>query len=244
MKKNELKDRVYLLKSKATPLTYVLPSKHSRRFPLLHFDGTTNRELRYARNQRSPFADEQDGNFILEPIIFEDGVLKVSKTDITLQKFLELHPGNGRVFYEFDPEKDAAEDLVELNYEIDALMIAREMGIDKCEAVLREVYGPKVDRMTSQEIRRDVMVMARNSPMEFLSMVDDSSVRIANTVASFFDIGVLSLRNSGKDVYFNMSDNKKKMLTVPQGESYEDACIAYFKTDEGMEVFKKLESEL
>ncbi|NCX26843.1 MAG: GNAT family N-acetyltransferase, partial [Burkholderiaceae bacterium] len=40
---------------------------------LYHFDGKTNRALRYARNQKSPFEDEQDGNFILEPIVFENG---------------------------------------------------------------------------------------------------------------------------------------------------------------------------
>jgi len=37
-----------------------------------------NRPLRYARNQKSPFEDEQDGNVILEPIVFEDGMLESS----------------------------------------------------------------------------------------------------------------------------------------------------------------------
>ena len=38
-----------------------------------------NRALRYARNQKSPFEDEQDGNAIVEPIVFEDGFLSVPK---------------------------------------------------------------------------------------------------------------------------------------------------------------------
>jgi hypothetical protein len=244
MNNNELKDRVYLLKSKSTPLTYVLPSRHTKRHPLLYFDGSVNRELRYARNQRSPFVDEQDGNFIIEPIIFEDGVLKVPKTDTVLHKFLELHPDNGVTFIEFDPAKDASDDLKEMNYEVDALMAAREIGIDRCEAILRDIYGPRVDKMTSQELRRDIMVFARQNPYEFLTMIDDSSIRIANSVASFFDMGIIVLKNKGKDVYFNLSDNKKKMLTIPEGESKEDACIEYFKTNEGMEVYKSLESEL
>ncbi len=53
----------------------MLASRNSRRFPLLWFDEEKGeqRALRYARNQQSPFEDEQDGNAILEPIVFEDG---------------------------------------------------------------------------------------------------------------------------------------------------------------------------
>ena len=53
-----------------------------RRFPLLWFDEEKgeNRALRYARNQKSPFEDEQDGNAIVEPVIFEDGFLRVPRS--------------------------------------------------------------------------------------------------------------------------------------------------------------------
>ena len=80
--KKELKDRIYVLKGNTAPLSFMLASRHTRRYPLLHFDNTTqiNRELRYARNQKSPFVDEQDNNAIVEPIVFEDGILAVSTT--------------------------------------------------------------------------------------------------------------------------------------------------------------------
>ena len=70
----------------------MLSSRHSSRSPLLWFDEETgqNKALRYARNQRSPFEEEQDGNAVLEPIIFEDGMLIVNKQDQSLQKFLHL----------------------------------------------------------------------------------------------------------------------------------------------------------
>ena len=60
----------------------MLASRNSRRFPLLWFDEEKGeqRALRYARNQQSPFEDEQDGNAILEPIVFEDGFLTVPKS--------------------------------------------------------------------------------------------------------------------------------------------------------------------
>jgi hypothetical protein len=70
-----------------------------------------NRPLRFARNQRSPFQDEQDETAIVEPIVFENGVLRVSKQDTVLQEFLKYHPGNGRIFEEFVPERDAEKDI-------------------------------------------------------------------------------------------------------------------------------------
>ena len=74
-KRKQLVDKAYKLTRNAAPLPFMLPTRHNRRNPLLHFDEETrtNRPLRYARNQNSPFEDEQDGNAIVEPIIFEDG---------------------------------------------------------------------------------------------------------------------------------------------------------------------------
>ena len=59
----EVKDRVYYLTTKDTPIVWTLPSKHTRKKPLLWFDPEKNyqRELRYATNQPSPLRDEQEG---------------------------------------------------------------------------------------------------------------------------------------------------------------------------------------
>ena len=97
MKKNTtLKNKAYKLKRSERPLSYMLSSRHSVRSPLLYFDEDqgVNRPLRYARNQKSPFEDEQDGNAILEPIVFEDGMLVVQRENQVLQQFLHYHPGN------------------------------------------------------------------------------------------------------------------------------------------------------
>ena len=87
-------DKQYKLLGDVAPLSYMLASRHTRRFPLLWFDEEKgeNRALRYARNQKSPFEDEQDGNAVLEPVMFEDGMLSVPRTNQALQKFLYYHP--------------------------------------------------------------------------------------------------------------------------------------------------------
>ena len=76
MKNWEIKDRTYILKNNKKPLTYKVKSSG-----LIYFDEKTgiNKEIRYATNQKSLFVDEQDGHARLEHIIFEDGVLYVSR---------------------------------------------------------------------------------------------------------------------------------------------------------------------
>ena len=93
-KQQQYVDKTYRLMRDAAPLSFMLPVRNSRRSPLLHFDEDKgiNRALRYAVNQKSPFEDEQDGNAIVEPIIFEDGFLRVSRTNQVLQEFLALSP--------------------------------------------------------------------------------------------------------------------------------------------------------
>lgn len=244
--KNKLTEKIYVLKNGKSPLTFVLQSRHSRRSPLLWFDEEkgVNRTLRYARNQRSPFEDEQDDNAIVEPIMFENGVLKVSKTDTVLHKFLELHPKNGSVFEEFIAERDAEKEIEEMNYEVDALIAAREMSIDKCEEILRELIGNRVENMTSKEVRRDILVFARNNPYDLLTMAGDPEVQMKNNIAQFFDMNIIQFRNKNKDVYFNLPNNKKRMLTVPEGEDGMDAVKLFFETEEGEPIYNKLCREL
>ena len=106
-------DKTYKLKSDATPISFTLPSRNTSRYPLLYFDEekNINRPLRYARNQKSPFEDEQDGNFLLEPIIFDDGFLTVPRTNPVLQQFLHYHPLNGNSFVEVNKTVDAAKEI-------------------------------------------------------------------------------------------------------------------------------------
>ena len=107
--KLEIKNRVYKLTRNKAPLSCIIPSRSSKRSPLLYFDESQgiNRALRYAVNQKSCFEDEQDGNVVVTPIIFEDGLLRVPKNNPVLQQFLHYHPLNGKKFEEVVVEKDA-----------------------------------------------------------------------------------------------------------------------------------------
>ena len=55
---------------------------------------------------------------------------------------------------------------------------------------------------------------------------------------------IIQFRNKNKDVYFNLPNSKKRMLTVPEGEDGYDAVKAYFETEEGETIYNKLCREL
>ena len=222
----------------------MLASRNTHRSTLLHFDGTSQRALRYARNQKSPFEDEQDGNAILEPIIFVDGALSVPKTNPVLQHFLSIHPANGSIFEEVNTEKDASSAIDRFTSELDAQLAARDLSVEMLEAVARVLLGAKVEKMSTSELKRDVFVYSRNYPRQFLEMLNDPMLQLQNTCAKFFEYDLLRLKNKGKDIYFNLPSNKKKLLTVPFGEEPIYILASYLQSDEGIEVLRLLENHV
>lgn len=235
-------DKIYKLKN-GSPLSYTLASRNHPRFPLLWFDEekNVNRVLRYSVNQKSPFEDEQDGNAIVEPIIFEDGFLRVPKNNPVLQEFLYYHPLRDVVFHEVDKEKDAAAEMEELSYEADALIEARQLNIEQLETLTRVMFGKDPSTVSTAELKRDILVFAKNNPREFLNIINDPMLKFQDKVRQFFEKRLLALRSNDREVWFNTPTNKKKMMSVAFGEDPYEAVTLYLRTEEGEEVMKMLE---
>ena len=242
MKKEIFTAKAYRLKNDSAPLNYMLASHNSSRSPLLYFDEDTgvNRPLRYARNQKSPFVDEQDGNAILEPIVFEDGMLVVEKANQVLQQFLYYHPMRDRVFEEVNNERDASADVNVLEMAIDAQIVAKDLSFEKLLSVSRILIGGNIDGYSSAELKRDILLFAKHNPQDFMEVVNDPDLEFGDEVRQFFEEKLLSLRNKNKDVYFNLKGNKKKMLTVPFGEDPYHVVGSYLKTDDGIDIYQGL----
>jgi hypothetical protein len=239
-------DKIYRLKNDKAPISFMLGSRNTKRYPLLWYDEekNQNRPLRYAINQKSPFEDEQDGNAIVEAIIFENGFLAVPKQNPVLQQFLYYHPMNGVIFEEVDAERDAQEEVEALAAEVDALIKARELSIEELETVYRVLFSKDVSRVTTAEMKRDILIYARNYPYNFLDALDDPMLRLQSQVHIFFDMGLLAFRSNNKEVWYNTPTNKKKMLNIPYGEDPYVLVSMYLKTDEGVEALKMLEHHL
>lgn len=244
--KKNLVDKVYKLTREAAPLSFMLPTRNTSRFPLLWFDekNRVNRALRYARNQKSIFEDEQDGNAIIEPIIFEDGFLRVPSTNPILQEFLHHHPLNGKKFVEVNDEKDASDVVEKINMEVDALVEAKNLTIEQVETIGRVVLGRDVTKTSVPELRRDILVFARREPETFLNIISDPLLKLQAKVRIFFENKLLSFRNNKKDVFFSTSSKKNKMMTVGFNEDPFTSIVSYFQTEDGVEDLKFLENLL
>ena len=238
-KKWEMKDRTYILKD-MSPLAYILKCSN-----IYYFDKEAGyeREMKLTSNQSTPFVDEFKGDAKLEHVIFRDGVLRVKKNKQTLQKLLSLyHPKLNKLYTELDVVQEAKDELVDIELELEALTIAKNLDIDHAEAILRVEEGSAVSELTSKEIKRDVMLMAKNNPSLFLELTQDDNVELRNFGIKAVEAGVLSLSDDQRTI--NWAKNKRKVLTVPFDEHPYSALAAFFKTDEGLEIYKNIEKRL
>jgi hypothetical protein len=241
----EIKDRNYFLLGDKEPLTFTLKSRHTEKYPLLYFDPIKKeqRALRYATNQSSPFADEQKGEVTLKHIMFKDGSLHVPQEHQALQKLLSLyHPDlNGR-YAELKPQTVAQNELVDLQLEIMALNAAKDMDIEQIEAIMRVELGSSVSELSSKELKRDILLFAKKNPKLFIELAKDDNVMLRNFGIKATEVGIIQLSQDQRS--FTFGSNKRKLMTVPFDENPYSALAAWFKTDEGVEVYKTIEKKI
>jgi hypothetical protein len=241
----EIKPRTYIVKGNKQPLTLTIPGKHTRKSPLLYFDKdqAKQRELRYATNMNSPFTDEQKGEVTLGHITFRDGVLSVPEENQILQKLLSLyHPLKDKKYFEFDAVEEAEDDLDIIEMEVHALNAAMQMDIDQAEAILRVEKGSSVSNMKSKELKRDLLLFAKRKPDLFLNLANDENVQLRNFGIKAIEAQIINLSQDQRT--FHWSSNDRKLFTVPFDENPYSALAAWFKTDEGVEVYKSIEKRV
>lgn len=235
-----IKDRVYALKEGLAPLSYTIKSSN-----IYYFDEEKGyeRELKYTNNQKTPFVDEFVGDAKLEHITFEDGTLQVPKSKQTLQKLLSLyHPQRNKLFFEFDPEANAEDELDMMELEVEALNAAMSMEIDQVEAIVRTEVGNKASKMSSKELKRDLINIAKKNPKLFLELANDENINIRNMGIRAVEAGIIKLSPDQRTFTWGSTD--RQLATVPYEENPYSALTAYFKTDDGIEVYKAIEKRL
>ena len=235
----ELKDRVYYLKGKKKPLSLSIRTSN-----LFYFDEEKGyeREIKYCQNQTTCFVDEMKGQQRLEHVVFRTGVLYVPREKATLQKFLAIHPHNGSIFYEHEPKKIAETQLDSLVLEVKALTEARNIDIGIAEAIMRVEVGSEVAKMSSKELKRDLLLFAKSNPNLFLELASDENVMLRNFGIKAVEAGIIALTPDQR--HFMWTSNRRKVMTIPFDEHPYSALASFFKTDEGMEIYANLEKRL
>ena len=201
------------------------------------------RELKYTENQRTCFVDEMKGDQRLSHIVFRNGALFVEKSKTVLQKLLSLyHPDKDSLYYEHQPEAIAVDQVADIELEIEALNAARNLDIDMAEAVMRVEVGSSVSSMSSKELKRDLLLYAKRNPRLFLELVNDENVVLRNFGIRATEMGLLVLSQDQRT--FSWGSNGRKLMNVPFDEHPYSALAAWFKTDEGMEIYANIEKQL
>ena len=236
----ELKNRVYYLKGNKKPVSRSIRSSN-----IHYFDEEKGyeRELKHTSNQRTSFVDEMVGDQRLEHIIFRNGALYVEREKTVLQKLLSLyHPHRDTLYYEHKPQLVAEDQLENINLEVDALIAARELEVDMAEAVMRTEIGSRVSKMSSKELKRDLLIFAKSNPALFLDLVNDENVVLRNFGIRAVEDRILKLSPDQRTFFW--AANNRKLMNVPFDEHPYSALAAWFKTDEGMEIYSNIEKRL
>ena len=236
----EIKNRIYRLKGNKKPLSRMIRSANIHWFDE---EKGYERELKYCQNQKTVFVDEMKGDQRLEHIVFRNGMLMIEKEKTVLQKLLSLyHPDRDVMFYEEKPVAQATNQIAWLEMEIEALNAAKNIDIDLAEAIMRVEIGSKVSEMSSKELKRDLLVFARNNPKLFLELADDENVILRNFGIKATELGILKLSSDQRT--FSWGSNDRKLMNVPFDEHPYSALASWFKTDEGMEIYSNIEKRL
>jgi hypothetical protein len=236
----EIKDRVYYLKGGKKPISRMIKSAN-----IYWFDEEKGyeRELKYCENQKTSFVDDMKGDQRLSHIIFRNGTLFVEKQKTVLQKLLSMyHPNKDSLYYEFQPVQEAEDEIEWLELEADAILAARDMDIDMAEAVMRVELGSKVSEMSSKELKRDLLLFAKRNPNLLLELINDDNVQLRNFGIKATEFGIIKLSSDQRN--FLWGSNDRKLMTVPFDEHPYSALAAWFKTDEGMEIYSNIEKQL
>jgi hypothetical protein len=160
-----------------------------------------------------------------------------------LQKLLSLyHPLKNKIYQEYSAIENAEDELDVLDLQIDALNAARAMDIDHAEAIMRVEKGSAVNTMSSKEIKRDLMLFARNEPALFINLANDENVQLRNFAIRASELSIIMLSQDQRT--FTWGSTGRKLMNVPFDENPYSAFAAFLKTDEGVEIYKSIDKKL
>ena len=125
---------------------------------------------------------------------------------------------------------------------VEALSIAKSLNIGACEAIMRVEIGSKINDLSSKELRRDLLLFAKRNPQLFIELASDQNIKLRNFGIKATEMGIIKL--SADQRTFSWGSNDRKLMNVPFDEHPYSALAAWFKTDEGMEIFSNIEKRM
>lgn len=232
----EFKDRVYVTMGTKAVSEGIL-NKHKDKSPLQYYNPTMKKLLtmRYATNQSSFFEENQTGSVLIGYINLKDGFLRVPKENVTLQKFLAIHPHNGTRFQELDPAKENQKiiDTEDLLFEAQAL--ARKLTLLEQEAVARQLCVNFREDWDSSTIKLEVRFKAKENPKNFIKVASDETLKVKGIIKTALHREYIAYRNFA---YYD--ENGGLIVNVNRNEDELDVMVDYLSTNKGQQLLEFL----
>ena len=85
-------------------------------------------------------------------------------------------------------------------------------------------------------------MFANKNPGLFIELANDENVQLRNFAINAIEQNIITLSQDQRSIHW--ASNDRKLMTVPFDENPYSALAAWFKTDEGVEVFRSIEKRL
>ena len=111
-----------------------------------------------------------------------------------------------------------------------------------------EHYTDSYDIITSREVNKMFLVvheriLKKLDTEDFtLELANDENINVRNTGIKAVENNIINLSSDQRT--FTWASNDRKLITVPFDENPYSALAAWFKTDEGIEVYQTIEKKL
>ena len=241
----EVKDRMYVLCNNFKPLSRGIRNRSKPNSALTYLNPITKNThaLRFSVNQTSFFEDKQKGDVIVSSIEVKNGMLKTSKKEIPLQKFLAIHPDNkangGSVFEEYDPAKEATLEIDKEDKLFEAQSLVRSISPLKQDAVARLMCSDYKEEWVPAELKRSLYSAVAKSPNEFLKLANQPSLEVKGVAKTASYRGVISYSN-----YKWLNENKEVLVEVSRNQDEYDAIAEYLMSGKGMTFYEYLKQAI
>lgn len=242
----EVKDRMYVLCGNQKPPSRGIRNRSKAPLsPLTYLNPVTKQThaLRYSVNQVSFFMEKQKGDVIVTPIEFKSGMLKTSKNEIPLQKFLAIHPDNkangGSVFEEYDPAKEASLEIEKEDQLFEAQSLVRSISPLKQDAVARLMCSDYKEEWVPAELKRSLYSAVAKSPAKFLQLANQPSLEVKGVAKTALYRGIISYSN-----YKWFNENKEVLVEVSRNQDEYDAIAEYLMSGKGISFYEYLKQAI
>jgi len=177
-----------------------------------------NRIIRYIPGEPSIYADEQseDAKYRPEPIVIKDGLLIIDHREVLLIQYLRISnynshtlnrmPGTLAIYKEHKAEEAAQTYLEEQKEDLDMKNLIYNLDPYELESYALVLGDQRADSKKTDEIRRDLLVLANQDPKKFKEgMKNANSIRKVHIMKAA-KLGII------------VCDNKRNEIRWPDGK--------------------------